>query len=265
MQKGTMLCFGMDPVLERMKIDTSKNLADEIAGYFMRILETIVQYVSAVKPNVAYYLQYGTDGMKALSDLITHAKKLELPVIIDLKAGDIGRTSAAYARFVFEVIDGDALTLNPYMGYDAIEPFLQYTDRGFYVLALTSNPGSMDFQNIELKDGGSLFEHVIEKICDWSRSCDSIGAVVGATGTEFKGCIAEIVKTSRLVPLLIPGVGAQGGSYGEVKKVLDEYKYDSGIVRINVSSALSYAYERYGSVSYEEAALMAAQDIMKVS
>jgi orotidine 5'-phosphate decarboxylase subfamily 2 len=260
-----MLCFGMDPVLQRMKIDSSKNLADEIAGYFMRILEEISKYVAAVKPNVAYYLQYGTDGMKALSDLIIQAKKKGLPVIIDLKAGDIGRTSAAYARFVFEILDGDALTVNPYMGYDAIEPFLHYTDKGFYVLALTSNPGSMDFQNIELKAGGRLFDNVIEKICGWSQSCESIGAVVGATGRDFKRCIAEIVKTGRLVPLLIPGVGAQGGSYGEVKKVLDELGYDTGIVRINVSSSLSYAYERYGSVSYTEAALMAAQDIVGMS
>jgi orotidine 5'-phosphate decarboxylase subfamily 2 len=255
----------MDPVLQRMKIETSKNLADEISGYFIRILEAIAQYVAAVKPNVAYYLQYGTDGMKALSDLIIHAKKKELPVIIDLKAGDIGRTSAAYARFVFEVLNGDALTLNPYMGYDAIEPFLRYADRGFYVLALTSNPGSMDFQNIELKAGGFLFDNVIGKICDWSQSCDSIGAVVGATGRDFKHCITEIVKTHHQVPLLIPGVGAQGGSYGEVQNALDDCGYDTGIVRINVSSSLSYAYERYDSVPYEEAALMAAQDIVKVS
>jgi orotidine 5'-phosphate decarboxylase subfamily 2 len=253
----------MDPVLQRMKIDTSKNLADEIAGYFMRILDEIAEYVSAVKPNVAYYLQYGREGMQALSDLIIHAKKKKLPVIVDLKAGDIGRTSAAYARFVFEVIDGDALTLNPYMGYDAIEPFLQYTDRGFYVLALTSNPSAMDFQNIELRTGGHLYENVIERICDWSGSCESIGAVVGATGRDFKHCIAELVKKGCLVPLLIPGVGAQGGSYGEVKRVLDEYGYDNGVVRINVSSSLSYAYERYGSVPYEEASLMAAQEIVK--
>jgi len=262
-RKSSLLCFGMDPVIERMKIDQSRNLSDEIVRYFGNILHEIVGKVSAIKPNVGYYLQYGNEGMKALSDLITHAKSLGLLVIIDAKIGDIGRTSVAYAKFFFEVLNGDAVTLNPYMGYDALEPFFTYKQKGFYILALTSNPGAKTFQLEKMQRQAFLYEYVLQTICGWNRSCASIGAVIGATQEAFKACINRLSKSHCSLPLLIPGVGAQGGSYGKIGTILGEEGWDTGSVRINASSSISYAWERFPSYTVEEASRRAVEEILK--
>lgn len=259
---GSLLCFGMDPVVERMRIDPSKNLADEIVRFFSEILYAIAPKISAVKPNIAYYLQYGQEGLKALSSLISNAKSLDLPVIIDAKVGDIDRTSAAYARFLFDILGGDAVTLNPYMGYDALKPFFKYEGRGCYVLALTSNPGASDFQLERLASGARFYESTIEKICSWSKSGAPAGAVIGATQDGFRACVERINDLGCRLPLLIPGVGAQGASYAETLQVLDELGYESGIVRINASSSISYACERYPSLKPEEASVMAVEEIL---
>jgi orotidine 5'-phosphate decarboxylase subfamily 2 len=260
-RSGSVLCFGMDPVADRMKIDTSRNLGDEIVRYFSSILGAISNRISAVKPNVAYYLQYGSEGLQALSKLAQAAKKLGLPVIIDLKAGDIGRTSAAYARFVFEVIGGDAVTLNPYMGFDAIEPFTGYKDRGFYILALTSNSGSRDFQFSGLDSGMPLYERVLGTIGSWAVQHPGIGAVVGATQRDFSTCIERVLQNGQSLPLLIPGVGAQGGSYSEIIRTLKDNGYKHGYVRINASSSISYAHERFTEVAFDEAADLAVDEL----
>jgi orotidine 5'-phosphate decarboxylase subfamily 2 len=260
-RKNTLLCFGMDPVIERMKIDLSKNLSDEIVRYFSTILSAVSPRISAVKPNIGFYLQYGKQGMGALHRLATEAKEMKLPVIADLKAGDIGRTSAAYARFVFEEVGADAVTLNPYMGYDAIEPFAQYGEKGFYILALTSNPGSRDFQLLMTKQSEPLFAQVLRNICAWSEKKSAIGAVVGATQSDFETCIGIIQASGRSIPLLIPGVGAQGGDYGEIQALLVEHGYTLSHARINASSSISYAHERYSSKDFDEAAVLAVEEL----
>ena len=261
-RKTSLLCFGMDPVVERMKIDTGKNLSDEIFKYFSSIMKEIILKITAVKPNIAFYLQYGKDGMDALVRLVKEAKNNELPVILDGKFGDIGRTSEAYARFAFEVVGADAVTINPYMGYDSIKPFLNYKDKGMYILALTSNPTAGDFQYLALEDGKYLYDRVIEKILNWNEGVNSIGAVVGATQGEIK-IIIERLKKSVQIPLLIPGVGAQGGSYKQIDGILNDTKYKKGIVRINSSSAISYAHEKFKGFSYTEAAYLAVENILK--
>ena len=262
-EKRTILCFGMDPVVERMKLDTSRNLADEISRYFIRILNAIVGRISAVKPNVAYYLQYGPDGLTALVHIVKAAHKMELPVIIDAKVGDIGRSSAAYGKFVFEELAGDAVTLNPYMGDDSISPFLRYEAKGFYVLALTSNEGARIFEYAELAGGGTLYECVLKMICEWAKTRESLGAVIGATHTQFEGCIEQLSKNNCFMPLLIPGVGTQGGSYRKVKAVLDRLHYDPGIARINASSAISYAHEKIHASTVEDASFSAVEEILR--
>jgi len=258
---GSILCFGMDPVLDRMRIDPSKNLADEIVRYFTAIIHAIAPKISAVKPNIAYYLQYGQEGLRALLSLLSHIRPLGLPVIIDAKVGDIDRSSAAYARFIFETLEGDAVTLNPYMGYDALEPFLRYEGKGCYVLVLTSNPGASDFQLKRLESGEKFYERILSMVCDWSRSCSAVGAVLGATQEDFRGCVTMIKGLGCSFPLLIPGVGAQGASYRAILEVLDELGYDRSMVRINVSSAISYAHEKYPSLKPDEAALRAVTEI----
>ncbi|MBA7621455.1 Orotidine 5'-phosphate decarboxylase [subsurface metagenome] len=262
-KKETLLCFGMDPVIERMKIDTSKDLADEIVAYFSKILHEISGKISAVKPNVACYLQYGTKGLSALVELINRAKTKKLPVIIDAKVGDIGRTSKAYAKYIFEVLKGDAVTLNPYMGYDSLEPFFTWKDKGFYVLALTSNDGAHHFQYERLGSGKPFYEYVIQTLCSWNKKHNSIGAVIGATQEEFKGCVEKMVNMKCIIPLLIPGVGAQGGSYSEIEKILENVQYNKGIARINASSSISYAHERFPSSTFEEASYLAVEEILK--
>jgi len=262
-EKGTILCFGMDPVLDRMRLDTSKNLADEIIRYFVRILQAICRKISAVKPNVAYYLQYGSEGLAALGRLVDAAHGMGLLVIVDAKVGDIGRSSAAYAKFVFEELGGDAVTLTPYMGDDSIFPFLRYKEKGFYVLALTSNEGARVFEYAELSGGKTLYEYVLEEICKWAKSHAALGAVIGATRKEFTRCIERLSDKGCAIPLLIPGVGTQGGSYQKAKAVLDQVRYESGIVRINVSSAISYAHEKWKTSTVEEASYLAVEEIIK--
>lgn len=260
-EKDSLLCFGMDPVAERMGLDLAGNLGDQIEGYFARILEEIRGRVSAVKPNLAYYLQYGGDGMRALGRLIGRARAFGIPVILDAKMGDIGRSSEAYARFAFQVAGADAVTLNPYMGRDSLQPFFCVPEKGFYVIALTSNPGARTFQMEKMKPQTCLYEYVLQTICCWNAERPSVGAVLGATQEGLGGGIGLIAQSGCSLPLLIPGVGSQGGSYGAVRRVLAEKGYDAGLVRINASSAISYARERLpGSV--EDAAAAAVEELL---
>jgi orotidine 5'-phosphate decarboxylase subfamily 2 len=257
----SVLCFGMDPVAERMKIDDSLNIGDEIVRYFAAILDAIAGRIAAVKPNAAYYLQYGDSGLRALSRLIQNAHGMGLPVILDIKAGDIGRTSAAYARFVFEELCADAVTLNPYMGFDAVEPFAAHKNKGMYILALTSNQSSRDFQFQTLKSGMPLFEHVLHTIGSWAGGHGGIGAVIGATQREFDSCIGGLKQKGLTLPLLVPGVGAQGGSYTGILRTMKNMSYEQACVRINASSSISYAHEVYAQLGFEEAALKAVEEL----
>ena len=262
-RKTSLLCFGMDPVIERMKIDKSKNLSDEIVKYFSNIMNEILLKITAVKPNLGFYLQYGNDGIDALIKLVKEAKKNELPVILDGKFGDIGKTSEAYAKFVFEIVKADAVTLNPYMGYDALRPFLNYRGKGYFVLCLTSNPGAKDFQYLEIEKNNKLYNKVIKNIIEWNSGNNGIGAVVGATHDEIKDILQKLSMDKKHIPLLIPGVGAQGGSYKKLNNLLNKLSYKKGVVRINSSSAISYAHERFSGFNYTEAAYLAVEEIMK--
>ncbi len=260
-RRKTLLCFGMDPVVERMKIDPSHNLSDEIVRYFSRILDAINPKIAAVKPNLGFYLQYGHAGLSALTELVSRAKAKGLPVIIDAKIGDIGKTSQAYAKFIFDIVGGDAVTLSPYLGYDALRPFLAGSDTGCYILALTSNPGAKDFQLEKIKPGTYLYEYVLKTICCWNSEYPSSGAVIGATQDNFQSAVSLIKEYGFSIPLLVPGVGAQGGNYGTVVRILQEEGYSTGLVRINASSSLSYAHERYPSLSADEASYRAAEEL----
>ncbi len=260
-KRKTLLCFGMDPVVERMKIDASRNLSDEIVRYFSAILDAINRKISAVKPNLGFYLQYGQEGLRALVELVSRAKAKGLPAIIDAKIGDVGKTSQAYAKFIFEIVGGDAVTLNPYLGSEALRPFFTCRERGFYILALTSNPGARDFQLAKIKPETCLYEYVLKMICCWSSQYPSAGTVIGATQDDFRKAVSLIKEHGCSLPLLVPGVGAQGGDYGTVVRILQEEAYSAEIVRINASSSLSYAHERFPSLSVEEASYRAAEEL----
>ncbi len=242
----TILCFGVDPNLARMG---SSGSVENIAPYFNGIIEKLLEEkaIAAIKPNYAYFAQYGFEGLYALKDIIQHHRK-KIPVILDVKRGDIGKTSEAYAKEAYDFWGADAATISPYMGEDSVKPFLR-EDKLAYLLCRTSNKGAKDFQ--ELKCGKSyLYEKVLEKAMEWK-----CGIVVGATSDAIK----SIVKTTRgEVPMLIPGIGAQGGDLGMVLKAI---KDNIAIHRINASSSIAYAHEKGGRPA--DAALKEAEQLNK--
>lgn len=250
-ENRSILCFGLDPALERIPVKHSTELS--IIKFYFDILDAIEEdsraRISAVKPNYAFFAQYGFDGLRALKVIIDKCKG-KWPVILDAKRGDIGRGSEAYARECFEFWGADALTVSPFMGRDSVEPFLRYTKegKGVYILCRTSNLGARDLQE-------SIYPRIAQKIMKWDE--EGIGAVVGATNV---GELTEIARmfahSGKKIPLLIPGVGAQGGSAKEVSSILKKIrKRDLLLHRINASSSISYAYEKKKSSDYVGAAL----------
>ena len=230
-ENRTILCFGVDPDLVRINHTVTGD--DKIGPFFHPIIEKLLDEnaVAALKPNYAWFAQYGFDGLYALEDVIQHYRN-KVPVILDGKRGDIGRSSEAYAREAYDFWGADAVTVSPYMGYDSIAPFVR-EGKLAYALCRTSNEGAKDFQ--ELKCGRKcLYETVAQKAAEWK-----CGLVVGATSAA----IARLAKATKDVPFLIPGVGAQGGDLEAVMKAI---KGNPLIHRINASSSIAYAYEKQG-------------------
>lgn len=253
-KNSSIVCMGLDPLLDEIPISLSTK-RDTIVSFYEGIFNKIVQrgvLPSAVKPNFAYYAQYGVEGIEALVSLIHTFRGNDIPVILDVKRGDIGTTAAAYSRESFDFYKADAVTLSPFLGIDAIAPFMDlYPDKGYYILNKTSNRSSFEIQDL-IVDSDPLFAHVSKKIVEWYRP--GMGAVVGATYPEQLSLISEIfMESGREIPLLIPGVGTQGGSIDEVCAVLSRYP-DPRIHRINSSSAINYAYKKRTGMRFDEAA-----------
>lgn len=258
---NSIVCLGLDPVLEDIPLDLGTP-GKIIEAFYEAILNKIMQkkiYPAAVKPNYAFYAQYGMEGIEALCSVISLYKREGFPVILDVKRGDIGKTAEAYAREAFEFFNADAVTLSPYLGYDSIEPYIEgFPDRGYYILNKTSNKSSGEIQDVTC-GGMPLFLHVSEKIIHWHHS--GMGAVVGATYPEELEKISGIFSESgKEVPLLIPGVGKQGGSVEDVVTILKRHG-DAGIHRINSSSAINFAYKNYTDMSFDDAAVRALNEL----
>ena len=259
----SIICLGLDPVIE--DIPLTGDPKSVIVAFYEEILNKIIQkkiFPSAVKPNYAFYAQYGLDGLEALIKIITLFKKEGFPVILDVKRGDIDRTAAAYAREAFTVFQADAVTLSPYMGFDSIQPFVElYKNKGYYILTKTSNKSSSDIQDIIL-DKEPLYLHVAKKIIDWYHP--GIGSVVGATYADQLLQISLLyIRSGKEIPLLIPGIGSQGGNINDVMDALKQYK-DIRIHRINSSSAINYAYKKYNKLHYAEAAVKALKELNNI-
>jgi orotidine-5'-phosphate decarboxylase len=258
---SSIVSMGLDPVIEDIPIKTG-SIKEKIISFYEGILNEMIKqnvFPGAVKPNYAFYGQYGLEGIEALLAVIRLYKAQSFPVILDAKRGDISKTAHAYAKECFEFFNADAVTLAPYMGYDSISPFIDnFPDRGYYILNKTSNKSSGDFQDIMIGDD-PLFIHVSKKIIEWHRT--GLGAVVGATYPKQLLAITDIfVKSKKEVPLLIPGVGAQGGSISEIIKILKKYN-DISINRINSSSEINYAYKKYRNLSFAEASVEALKNL----
>jgi orotidine-5'-phosphate decarboxylase len=218
------------------------------------IIEATTDLVCAYKPNIAFYEALGNDGLDALKrtrDFIPG----DIPVIIDAKRGDIGNTARAYANSLFEYFNCDATTVSPYLGHDSLKPFIDYPDRGVLVLCRTSNAGAADFQSLSFDIDGTrrtLFEIVAEKVSEWNVH-GNLGLVVGATYPEELKVIRDRYPD---MPLLIPGVGAQGGDLALVIK----YGTDAGRQRTIINSSRQILYASKGA-DFAGAARNAAQDI----
>lgn len=211
-QKQSFLCVGLDPDPERIP-EHLKSSPDSLFEFCRAIIDATADYCVAYKPNLAFFEQWGAKGWQTLERVLAYIPDTHF-TIADAKRGDIGNTSRRYARTFFSTYSFDALTVAPYMGEDSVTPFLEGHQGWVIVLGLTSNPGSQDFQQLQLKDGRFLWESVLEKVSQWAAP-DRLMFVVGATQPEAFRRVREIVPNHFL---LVPGVGAQGGSLEEVAK-----------------------------------------------
>lgn len=195
---NSRLCVGLDVRAEAADEKTKR--------WIIQVIEETADFAAAFKPNSAYFEALGWQGVRMLEQILKHIPK-DIPVIFDVKRGDIGETQAYYAKACFDELGVDAVTLNPYMGRDTLEPFLKYKDKGLYLLGVTSNPGAAD---IELQKSGD--KHMYEIVAEMTKASDQAGLVVGLTNAS-----SEILKRIPDVPLLIPGLGAQGGDLDALK------------------------------------------------
>ncbi len=234
-KKKSFLCVGLDTDIKKIP-PALQDAEDPVYAFNTAIIDATAKYCVAYKPNTAFYESLGLQGMKALEKTVEYIR-VKYPdqfIILDAKRGDIGNTSEMYAESAFGHLKANAVTVAPYMGEDSVTPFLKYKNKWVILLALTSNKGSADFQMTEGKNGERLFETVLKKSQEWATN-EQMMYVVGATQGEM---FAEI---RRYVPnhfLLVPGVGAQGGSLADVVR----YGMNSqcGLL-VNSSRAIIYA------------------------
>ncbi len=248
-EKRSFLCVGLDSDIKKLPACLQES-DDAIFEFNKAIIDATAPYTVAYKPNLAFYEAFGVKGWMSFEKTVKYIKANypEIFIIADAKRGDIGNTSALYARSFFEEMKVDSITVAPYMGEDSVKPFLAYEGTWVIVLALTSNPGSHDFQLTKDEEGTMLFEKVLATSKNWG-SDENMMYVVGATqGKSFE-------NVRRIVPshfLLVPGVGAQGGSLEEVCKY--GMNSDCGLL-VNASRAIIFAdsSENFAAVAAEKA------------
>ncbi|MBE0415555.1 MAG: orotidine-5'-phosphate decarboxylase [Dehalococcoidia bacterium] len=225
----SLLCIGLDPDPELMP-------GVEVLQFNRAIVDATSDLVCAYKPNLAFYEALGIEGIRALEKTIAYIPEA-IPIIGDAKRGDVGSTARAYARALFETFGFDAATVNPYLGYDSLEPFIEYKQKGVFILCRTSNKGSADFQNLVISES-RLFEIVAQRAREWNKY-GNLGLVVGATYPQ------ELRRVRQLCPemlLLIPGIGAQGGDLANAVR----YGVDARGEKAIISSSRQVIYASSG-------------------
>ncbi|RCK74309.1 MAG: Orotidine 5'-phosphate decarboxylase [Anaerolineae bacterium] len=233
----SLLCVGIDPQTE----DLPQPTVEALRHYCMDLIEQCAPFAAAFKPNSAFFEAFGSDGWAVLKEIIAQVPK-EIPLILDVKRGDIASSAQAYARAAFEWLGADAVTVNPYLGKDALEPFLSYTGRGAFLLCKTSNPGANFLQEARLYGEGGRGEMLYERVAQLASQLNqsrNVGLVAGATYPE------AIERIRAIVPemwLLVPGVGAQGG---DLEAALQAGLRQDGLgMLINVSRSISHSQNR---------------------
>lgn len=234
--KKSFLCIGLDTDIQKIPKFLLES-EDPIFEFNKKIIDATNSYCVAYKPNIAFYESLGINGWKALEKTINYLNSSypEIFTIADAKRGDIGNTSSMYAKAYFETLNFDSITINPYMGKDSVEPFLEYKNKHTILLALTSNVGAFDFQTKNIVDNSNkLYEEVIKTSTSWENS-NQLMYVVGATKASYLKEIRNIVPNNFL---LVPGVGAQGG---DLKEVCDNGLNNEVGLLINSSRSIIYA------------------------
>lgn len=259
---NTMVCVGLDPDLDRIRRTllaagdpaADANAEDALYAFNRRIVDATADLAAVFKPQIAHYAACGEEGLRALERTITyiHNRHPEVPVILDAKRGDIGSTAERYALEVFEHFGADAVTVNPYLGGDSLEPFLAWKDRGVFVLCRTSNPSARDLQDLPVcTDGRPLYQEVARLAAEEWNSHGNLALVMGATYPDDLRAVRAIVGD---MPFLVPGVGAQGG---DVNAAVANGK-DSAGTGLLVNSSRGILYASMGA-DFEAAARNAAQ------
>jgi len=238
-ESSSLLCVGLDPHLPDLKAPT----ADAAAEFCRALIQQTAPHAAAFKPNAAFFEVFGEPGWKVLRETIAAIREessrigSRIPVILDAKRGDIASTAEAYARSAFETLDADAITLSPYLGGDSITPFIDHAERGAFILCKTSNAGSGDLQDMEVRANGGpsipLYLHVAQLAHGWNER-DNVGLVVGATYPEV---LARVRATAPNLWFLVPGVGAQGGDLEAALRA--GLRADGSGMLINVSRGIA--------------------------
>lgn len=250
-QSASMLMVGLDPDPKRFPAEL-RDRPDAVFQFCREIVDATAAYVCGFKPQIAYFSAVAAEDQ--LEALCRHIRENHpaLPIILDAKRGDIGSTAEQYAREAYERYGADAVTVNPYMGHDSVAPYLEWKDKGIIVLCRTSNPGGSDLQFIEDREGTPLYLHVASMVADsWNRD-GQCGLVVGATFPEE---IARVRARVGDMPLLIPGVGAQGGSIPDTVRA----GRDSRGLGMMINSSRAILYAGSGD-DWREAAAAAARE-----
>lgn len=230
-EKKNFLCVGLDPDIDKIP-ESYRSNNEPLFSYCKTIIEESQDFAIAYKINVAFFERQGSEGWRQLEKLVRCIPS-ECLIIADAKRADIGNTSSQYAQYYFDVLGVDAVTLHPYMGIDSLEPFLRYKNKWSIILALTSNPGSDDFEKLKTESGQYLFEKVISSF-NQTEFQDNIMYVVGATQPKWMSEIRSIAKDSFL---LIPGVGEQGG---DLESTIHRLRIQDEGILINVSRKIMY-------------------------
>lgn len=238
-KNNSLLCVGLDPDITKfpkVMIDSD----DPILEFNKAIIDATYDIVCAFKPQIAYYSAHGVPAIRALKSTIEYINETypHIPVILDAKRGDIGPTAQHYTQESFEFLDVDAVTVNPYLGFDSVKPFLERKTKGIIILCRTSNPSATDFQDLKI-NGSTLYIHVAKKILTWHKKYKNCLMVVGATWPRE---LKEIRTIAKDMFFLVPGIGAQGG---DIEKTVKNGKRKDGSGLIMSSSrAILYASKK---------------------